>query len=113
MSVKFLERAVKRTTTERMQREVGLRSFKFERSARRRSSKSRAGFLDLGGVRHEERASSEVSIARQIGERDTAPVCFHDLATRSESNQALEPTPTAVTIPADAGFAPAAVVAHL
>ncbi len=28
-------------------------------------------------------------------------------------NQALEPTPTSVTIPAGAGLAPAVVVAHL
>jgi hypothetical protein len=29
------------------------------------------------------------------------------------ANKALEPTPTSVTPPADAGVAPAAVVAHL
>jgi hypothetical protein len=35
------------------------------------------------------------------------------LEAMKEPNQSLEPTPTSVTIPADAGLAPAAVVAHL
>jgi hypothetical protein len=39
---------------------------------------------------------------------------FHDVFSRlSTPNKALEPTPTAVTPPAVAGVAPAAVVAHL
>jgi hypothetical protein len=35
------------------------------------------------------------------------------LLSAKEANQPPEPTPTSVTIPADAGLAPAAVVAHL
>jgi hypothetical protein len=41
------------------------------------------------------------------------PVSMKLPEKEEEPNQSPEPTPTSVTIPADAGLAPAAVVAHL
>ena len=112
-SVKYIESAVNRTAKARMKRIVGNRKIGHERGARWQSWKSDAGFSDLGSVRREERASSEVSIAGLVGERLTARVWFYDVAARSEPNQSPEPTPPAVTISACAELAPAGVAAHL
>jgi hypothetical protein len=94
-------------------RSAGERLLCQERSARRVAG-DLSGFLrgDFG-LSREMRRPSEVSIAGRVGDSWTAAIWFEDFVTRRTPNQPPEPTRVAVTIPADAGLAPATRVAHL
>jgi hypothetical protein len=63
---------------------------------------------DLDLITSQERGSPPI-----IGELYSGEKPFHIYPKKEKPNTALEPTPTSVTPPADAGVAPAAVVAHL
>ena len=72
------------------------------------------GVIDLIFLAKERAAAEAIdrvicyAFARRLGER------FESVPRKvKRPNQSPEPTPTAVTVPADAGLAPAAVVAHL